>query len=520
MSSHNGTAVGGNRKANYILLLFAAFYFFLVLIPGIVRSYGYFIDEFYYLACANHISLGYVDHPPLSIYLLWGVRALIGDSLPALRIIPALAGALTIFLIGIIARRLGANAFGQALAAGAAMTALVYQALFSFYSMNALSILLWAVSFLILIEIEKRGNQRLWLLFGIVAGIGLENKHTFILLPIGLAVGLLLTRARRHLKSPWLWAGALIAVVLVLPNLGWQVANGWPSIEFYRNADLYKNVSTPPLEVLLMQVLVMNPGALPVWLAGIVFFMFTKRGRDFRHLGWIFITLFALMLIAQKSRPDRIAEAYIIVLAGGGVVLGDLCLRRGLRWLRFALPALIMITGAALVPLGLTILPPETTSRYAAAFGLVPQIEKGEGKRTELPQWMSDRMNWESYVDDVIRAAATLTPEERNRAAILVPTYGQAGALELLGGDNDLPPVYAAQNNYHLWGPPGDDVEVLIITGPLSSEGFEDLFGDVRLVGVHECVWCTPWRDGIRIWIARDLKISLTEFWPEFRFYE
>jgi hypothetical protein len=516
----NNTRAEGNRKANLILLSLASVFFFLVLIPGIIGRYGYFIDEFYYLACADHISLGYVDHPPLSIYLLWGVRALIGDSLPALRIVPALAGALTILLTGVIARRLGANTFGQALAAGAAMTATVYQVLFSFYSMNALSMLLWAIAFLVLIEIARRNEPKLWLLFGIVTGLGLENKHTFILLPIGLAVGLLLTRARRQLKSPWLWLGVLAAIILVLPNLAWQAASGWPSIEFYRNADLYKNVPTPPLEVFVTQVLVMNPGALPVWLAGVVFFLLARRGRDFRHLGWIFITLFALMLVAQKSRPDRIAEAYIVMFAGGGALLGDLFLRRGLRWLRFALPALIILAAAALTPLGLTILPPEKTSRYASTFGLVPQMEKGEGKVTELPQYMADRLDWESYVDDVVEAAKILSPDELDRAAIMVPTYGQAGALELLGRDRGLPPVYAAQNSYHHWGPPGKDVNVAIVTGPLSSQSVEGMFHDVRLVGVHECDWCTPWRNGTRIWIARDPKVPLPDIWPRFRFYE
>lgn len=136
------------------------------------------------------------------------------------------------WLTGMIARRLGADGYGQAVAAGAVMVGSIYHITFGYYSMNAFSILLSAVCFWILIEIERRDEPRLWIFFGVLTGFALENKHTFVLLLVGLAVGMVLTRARRHLKSRWLWIGAAIAGLLVLPNLIWQAAFGWPSIEF------------------------------------------------------------------------------------------------------------------------------------------------------------------------------------------------------------------------------------------------------------------------------------------------
>ena len=219
------------HKLSPLLFGLAAIYFLLEWIPPTLGDYGYFIDEFYYLACADHLSLGYVDHPPLSIFLVWLVRGILGDSLLALRLVPALAGSLSLMVVGNIARRLGANSFGQVLAAGAMMIGLVYQVMFSYFSMNALSILLWAVGFSILVRIEQENEPRWWLAFGIVAGLGLLNKHTFILFPIGLFVAMLLTPARRHLASRWLWLGCAIALLLVLPNLIWQMINGWPSRE-------------------------------------------------------------------------------------------------------------------------------------------------------------------------------------------------------------------------------------------------------------------------------------------------
>jgi hypothetical protein len=400
------------------------------------------------------------------------------------------------------------------------MVGSIYHVTFSMYSMNALAVLMWAVAFLILVEIERRNEPRLWLAFGLVAGLALENKHTFILLLLGLVVGLIVTRARRHLVSRWLWLGCAIAVVLFVPNILWQMNNGWPSVEFYRNADIYKNVPTPPIEVLKHQVLFMNPGAVVVWVAGLVFFLVTVRGRRYRHLGWVHLVLLAIMLVGQKSRPDRIANVYTILFAGGGVVLGGLSQRINWRWLRWALPAILIATGAVLVPVGLPLLPPKATSNYAAMLGIVPQIEKGEGKKAELPQWLADRHGWEQLVDDVELSAAQINSEERKRAVILAPSYGQAGAVELLGRDRNLPPVYATQNNYFHWGPPPDSVEVAIIIGPFGEDMARAFFEEVVLATTHDCDWCMPWRDEVPIWLARRPKVPFSTAWPELKHYE
>lgn len=511
---------GADRTTTIILLGLAAIYFLIEFVPGVVGSYGYFIDEFYYLACTDHLAAGYVDHPPLSILLLWAVRAIAGDSLAAMRVVPALAGAMTIVIIGLMARRLGAARFGQVLAALGAMTASVYHVLFSYYSMNALALLVWSVGFWLLIDIERRSAQRLWLAFGGLIGIGLLNKHTFVMLPLLLALAMALTSARRHLTRRWFWLGCIVAVVLFLPNLVWQYRNGWPSIEFYRNADLFKNLATPPIQVMFQQVLMMNPGAMPVWGAGLVFFLFTRRGRLLRHLGLVYLGLLILMLIGHKSRPDRIAGAYPVLLAGGGTLLGELSRRRGLGWLRLALPAVLVLTGVALAPLGLPLLPPAILARYAATLGVVPRIEQGEGKMTQLPQWTAYRLGWDSYVDDVAAVVQEIPPEERRHAIILVPTYGQAGALELLGRGRDLPPVYATQNSYYHWGPPRDSVDVTIVTGPFSEATVRSFYENVQLARVHRCDWCMPWLGRAPIWIARGQRAPLAEVWPKLKHYE
>ena len=508
-----------NALKRFLIPALAAVYFLLMWIPGSWGRGGYFIDEFYYIACTDHMAFGYVDHPPLSIAILWVVRSLFGDSLPVIRFLPALAGAAAIFMAALIARRLGAGLFGRAVAAGAAMAGSVWQVMFGMYSMNAFEILIWEGCFLILIEIERLNRPRLWLAFGALAGLGLENKHTMILLAAGLAFGLLVTRARRHLAQRWIWLGLGLALLLFVPNLIWQAVHGWPSLEFYHNAEVLKNVPTPPLQVVLQQVLFMNPGALPIWLAGLVFLLWHREGRPYRHLGWLFLILFVLMVAGQKSRPDRITAAYAVLFAAGGALFGLLAERRPRRWLKAALPALLVIGGAVTLPLTVLFLSPQATADYGARLGIVPQIEQGEEKVSALPQWLADRFGWEKLAEDVEKAAQHLRPEERAKAIILVPSYGQAGSISLLGRGRGLPPVYACQNTYFHWGPPPDPVEAAIIVG-FREETARALFAEVTQVGLHDCDWCMPWRDNDPIWLCRGPKLRFADVWHEFKHYE
>jgi len=510
-----------DRRGPRLVLALAAGLFLLVWIPSFFGPYGYFIDELYYLACAARPAWGYVDHPPLSILILVASRWLLGDSLPALRLMPALLGAATVVLTGALARRLGAGAFGQGLTAVATIFAPIPLIMFGVYSMNSIEIPLWTASFYVLAVVLEKNWARGWLLFGLLAGFALLNKHTTVLLGAAVAFGLLLSPARKQLAARWPWLGAGVAALILLPNLWWQYAHGWPSLEFYRNADLYKNVPTPPLQVLIQQILFYNPGALPVWLAGLLFFLRSQRGRSYRVVGWACAALLIMMIASQKSRPDRIAGIYPVLFAGGAVWIEALAQRRRLGWARPASVALVVIAGLFFLPLAVPLLPPDVTARYASATGVVPQIERGEGKVSQLPQWLADRFGWKEFVADVGAAARLLTAEERSKAVIVVPSYGHAGALELLGGP-DLPPVLSPQNTYYLWGRTllaGRTVEGGIAVG-LDPGGLRRLYEQVELIGVHRCSYCMPWRAEMPTYRVWGSKSPLADVWPRFKHYE
>ncbi len=508
------------RTENLLLAALGSVAFLLQWVPNLIDGYGYFIDEFYYIACTERLAWGYVDHPPLSIFILTANRLVLGDALWALRLLPALSGGCSVVLTGLMARRMGAGRFGQGIAATALLLAPVPLVMFGFYSMNSLEVLMWITACYVLVEIARTGNERLWMAFGLVAGLGLLNKHTFVLLAIGLGIGLLLTPMRRHLTSKWLWMGTILAAVLLLPNIIWQFQTGWPSLEFYRNADALKNVPTPPLKVLLDQTLLMNPISAVFWIGGLIFCLRSERGRPYRFLGLMFLSLLILAMIGQKSRPDRLLGIYPVMFAAGATLWESLSFRPALRWLRLAIPALMVIVGLLMAPIGLPVLPPEQLASYAAATGIVPKFEAGEGKISPLPQWFADRHGWEQMVEEVAAAVDTLTPEERSQALILAPSYGHAGALELLGSDLDLPHVVSPQNTYYLWASEETDMEPEVLISIGYEDTLRDYFDDVQQVGVSRCTYCMSWRNNMPILIARRPRGTLRETWPLIKNYQ
>jgi hypothetical protein len=308
-----------------------------------------------------------------------------------------------------------------------------------------------------------------------------------------------------------------VALVMALPNLLWQQAHGWPSLEFYRNAALHKNNPASPAEVIVQQVLFMSPGVLPLTVAGLTWLWRRRQAGDLRHLALQFAVLLALLVWSAQSRPDRLAGAYALIFAAGGVLVGELASAR--PWIRVALPLWIVAWGALLLPIGTPILSPEATSDHLARLGIEIQTERGEGKRTALPQHFADRLGWPQLVEDVAAVRDSLPARDRTRVVFFAQSYGQASALDWLGASRGLAPVYATHNTWFYWGPPPVDPEVAIVLGD-ERDDLEALFSEVVLVRTHECGACMPWRNHMPIWVVRGPKVHLADKWPGWKHFE
>lgn len=484
-----------------------------------VNEYGYFRDELYYLASTEHLAWGYVDHPPLSIALLALVRAVFGDSLLALRIVPALAGVATVFLTGLLARRLGGGTFAQALAALCALLAPQFLGTNHFYSMNSLDLLLWTVAVWFLLDALDTTRPRAWIALGLTLGLALLNKVSAMWLGGGIAVSLLLTPYRRVLLTPWPALAALLAVLVFLPHVLWQFREGWPTLEFMRNAAEIKMTATPPIEFLREQVLTMNPGSAPVWITGLLAGLLGLHGPRGRVLAWIYVVVLVLLLVAGRSRASYLAVAYPMLFALGGCSVERVASRARLGWLRPATAVLVIVSGLPLVPLALPLLPVETYVRYQEALGLEPGTDERQ-EMGALPQHYADMFGWEEMVALAARAYGRLTPEEQSRCRVFGQNYGESGAIDVLGRTLGLPRALSGHNSYWLWGRDDPDTtwDVLIIIGGDRADNAE-FFESLEVVGQTRNPWSMPYERGLDVSIGRGPKASRSDAWPRLRRY-
>ncbi len=478
------------------------------------HGYGWFVDELYYAACARHPAPGYVDHPPLSVLILVPIRATFGDSLGAYRLPSALAVAVGALLAGRTARVLGGGAFAQTFAALLAATAPAALVLGGFASMNALELAFGAALAFVAAKILAEDRARLWLAFGALTGLALENKHTFVVVAGAIAAGIVLTPARRHLRTPWPWAGAAIALAVVAPNVLWQWQHGWISLEFYREATRLKNVATSPLGALVGQIQLQGIAGFAAAIAGAAWLLVRPR---FRALGVAFVVALCVMLLSGMSRPDRIAAAYTAVYAAAAVLVEEGTARLvRVRAVRGAAVGAVFAVLAPFVPIFVPVLSPDALERYAARLGVTPQIERG--KPGSMPQWFADRFGWRETAEAAARAYRTLPPEERAHTVLLGGDYGLAGALQLYGPALGLPRVVCTHNSYWMWGPGDTHAVTTLIAVQRDHESLERIFDRVERAGSVSCAH--GYKDGVPVWIARGPKVDLAEVWPRARHLE
>jgi len=247
--------------------------------------------------------------------LAWFERAILGDSLLAIRSLTILAGAAEILLTGLIARELGGGRYAQFASALCVLVAPGILGADHFFSMNSFEPLFWMGCAWLLIHIVRTGDARLWLWFGAVAGLGLENIYSTGLFGFALLAGLLLSGRYRLLASRWFWIGSVIAMLIFLPNLVWNVVHHFPFLELQQNIKRSgRDVALSPLRFILQEQASMLPLSLPIWLAGLWFLFFSASGRTYRFLGWAWIITAGVIMVlshreAYYNRTEEMSEA-------------------------------------------------------------------------------------------------------------------------------------------------------------------------------------------------------------------
>ena len=472
-------------------------------------GYGFHRDELATLDDARRLAWGYVAYPPLtpaigSLGLEW-----FGATPAGVRVFAALAQGLSIFLAALMARDLGGNRKAQAGAAMAVAVGGVSLGASALFQYVAFDFLWWVLAAWCTLRLLRSDDPRWWIGIGAALGLGLQTKYTILFLAVGIAFGVLVTPARRYLRSPWLWIGAAVALLIFLPNLLWQVQHQFVSLDFLRSIHA-RDVRIGRTSGFLLEQLTVpaNPFTIPLWIAGLVWLFRAGAARRYRVLGWMFVVPLLLFTVA-KGRSYYMAPAYTILLAAGAVAaegwLGTL--RTGYaRWLRGTAWAGLAAGGilAALIVLPLAPVHSAVWNRFT-------------GRNDD----MVEEIGWPELVAEVARIRDTLTPKDRARLGILAGNYGEAGAINLYGPALGLPRAISGVNSYWAQGYGDPPPDVLIVVG-INRLFLEKHFAACTLAG-H-----VTNRYGVRneetrqhpdIFVCRGLREPWPDFWKKFRYF-
>ncbi|HXA84797.1 MAG TPA: glycosyltransferase family 39 protein [Candidatus Dormibacteraeota bacterium] len=483
-----------------------------------VARYGIFRDEMYYLACSRHMAWGYVDHPPLTVWIAWFSRVVLGDSPLGVRLLPILAGAAVVWLAGTLAREMGGGRFAQGMAALAVVVVPIYLVAHTWLTDNVFEQLIWMGCVWLVVRAINTGDARYWLWFGVVAGLGFENKYSIAFLLLGLLAGVAFTPHRHFLKSRYLWLGVLACAAISLPNLLWEIRNHFPFLELIHNIRLSdRDVVRAPVAFIADQAMIMNPVLFPLWLGGLVWLLAVRDGRRYRLLGFTYLVVLAAF-IALKAKNYYVAPIYPILFAAGAIGLERMAQGRRIgTWVRSIYVALVIVVGVVLMPFSVPVFSPENFLRYQKALGFKPS-EFEHQQNGPLPQWFADEFGWQEMVEKVATIYKSLPPEERARTAIFSNSWGEAAAVDFYGPRYGLPQAISRHNSYWMWGPGKYDGSTMII---LQSDGRGDRehFQSVETVGRVEHPYSR--RDEyFDIYLCRGLKVNLQDVWPKLKHFD
>jgi hypothetical protein len=504
-----------------ILLLLAAVKLGLHTWVNAFSAYEYFTDEYYYLLCGERLAFGYVDIPPLIAPVSQIMRLILGDSLVAVRFLPALAGAGMIILVGLAAHEMGGKTWAVVIAGVAVLTAPIHWSVNGFLTTIGYDHFFWALTGYLVVKLLKSGDPRWWLAIGTALGFGMMNKHNAGFLAIAIIVGVVITN-REYLRGRWFWLGVGSATLIVSPNIIWQFQNNFATVEFLATAPA--RINTNLFEFLLTVTIPISPINTLIAVFGLIFLSVAKDMQPYRLLVWTYIVPLAILIGVGGARADFFTPAYLILFAAGGIAVErTLAHHPILKWVQ-AVPIVLMLAGAAVaIPLAIPLLPPAQLEAYSKAFG-VNNLYSDSQEPLLIPNFFTTTLGWRSMTEGVADVYRKLPPDERARTLIYADSLGDPSALNFYRQEYGLPSAVSGKTNFYLWGYGNNSAEIAIFVGDsdrINPQFIAQFYNQVEQVGTTPfCKYCTKDRSQVPIYVARGLKAPISEWWSKIKVYK
>jgi hypothetical protein len=474
------------------------------------NNYGYHRDELYYIVSGTqHLSLGYVDFPPFIAYVAAFLNLISKDSLVSIRAVPALNEALLVFVVGMIARELGGGRKAQLLAAVSTLASFGFLAFGSLFTPDSFDSLWWSILAYLVVRIVKRKEPKLWILAGLVVGVGLLTKLTIFFFVAALFISFLaIPSSRKYLQSKWIGMGGLISIACTLPVIYWNSINGWPMIHFYEEfrGDLSGG---GPLNFSITQIEIISFLNAPIFFIGLYFYLKSDMGRELRAFGLAYLILFAFMM-TLNMKTYYLMSSYPLLFAGGALLIerSSVARKGGFRWFGSKpFIACLVIVAMLLAPLAMPILTPSTLIR-----------SYGASDYQASPN--ADRFGWSGMVSNLSIVYSTLPAGIKSQACIFTSNYGEASAVNFFGRSLGLPKAISGHNNYYIWGPGSCDGQVLITIG-VSLSTLKQGYKNVTTLATLDCQYCISYEQILPVYLCTAPNFtSISALWSSVRHYD
>ena len=467
----------------------------LAILSVLATRYGYHRDELYFRILKP--AWGYVDQPPLTPLLARAAINRFGDNLWAIRLPASLCVAGAIVLVALTTRELGGGRAAQAISAWGYAFAAFPMVAGHILLTATVDLAVWAAVILFVVRALLRDTPRWWLLAGAVVGLSFYNKLLVVLLLIGLAVGLLAVGPRSVLRSPWLWAGVAVAVIVGSPNLIYQATHGWPQLQM---AGVITTDKGPDDRITLLPFQLILAGPTPIWIAGFQALLKRPAWRRVRALAIAYPVVLLLVLITggQIYYPFGLLA---FLFAAGAVPTADWMYRR-LRPRRLKVVGVLALSTLITALLALPLLP-------VTALGRTPIPTINQGTR--------DQIGWPAYVRTIESVYSGLSPADQARAVIFVGNYGEAGSIDRFWSSASKPGVYSGQNELWNYGPPPDDRTVVVVWTE-SRVGPSSAFGSCeKRATMDNGLGVDNEEQGSTVWVCHNPVGAWAAIWPGLR---
>ena len=503
----------GSLKLSFEWLLIVALSFLKLLLHLLTNThYELHRDGLLYMAQGAHMDWSFLSVPP-AIALLGNIaRWLGGDSIFVIRLFPAFFGAISVMAIGHLILYLGGKRWAILLGCGAYVLSPAYLRTHTLLQPVFLDQFFWLVATLFMIKLLKSQNTHYWLYLHITWSLAFWAKYNIIFLIFAFIIALLLSPKRSLIASRHFWQGACATMFIVLPILLWQYRHNFPVVYHMTHLRETQLLNVRISDFIMGQLLMNIPGIL-IWLSGALFLLFDREGRQLRVIGFTFLIVMSLYLVASGKGYYTLG-IYPVLLVAGGLAI-EKRFTAGIPIIKPIMAVMMILIALPIMPFSLPLLPLDQMAYFCEKSK--PLLGDGalrweDGRVYPLPQDYADMTGWRELGSLVGKAYQGLSPDERKQSMVFTENYGQAGAIAFYGKAYGVPEPVSFDESFLFWAPDSCNSQILFYVNNDTTD-VTKFFTTVELIGRIQDPYARE--SGLPVWICRGPRNGFARFYAD-----